>query len=143
MPYNRSVPLCISLTLPCSTSLEESQFGPNRKNVACHTKMLVSNLFLFSTRNVYSSPTATSKEPRLKKPTNGSLSSNCKQNQGTSGVDHIRERLVMKGVLETANSKLDKLVTKNGKVQSQIKILPGEFGLAVVINNRLMHFDVT
>ena len=119
MPYNRSVPLCISLTLPCSTSLEESQFGPNRKNVACHSKMLVSNLFLFSTRNVYSSPTATSKEPRLKKPTNGSLSSNCKQNQGTSGLDHIRDRLIMKGVSETANSKLDKLVTSTKRKSSE------------------------
>ena len=58
-------------------------------------------MLLFTpTRNVYSSSTATSKENKLKKPTNESSSSNCKQNITTSSVDHIRERLLKKGVSE-------------------------------------------
>ena len=85
-----------------STSLEESELRPNRKKFPCHTKLAVSNLVSPSTRNVYSLSTATSKEHKLKKPTRGSSSSNCKQNITTSGVDHIRERLLKKGVSETA-----------------------------------------
>ena len=52
-----------------STSLEESELRPNRKKVACHTNLAVLNLIPPSTRNVYSSSTATSKERKLKKPT--------------------------------------------------------------------------
>ena len=55
-----------------------------------------------STRNVYSLSTATSKEHKLNKTTRGCSSSNYKQNITTSGVDHIRERLLKKGVSETA-----------------------------------------
>ena len=131
----QSIPFCISSILPYSTSLEESELRPNRKTVACHTNLAVSNLVPPSTRNVYSSSTATSKEHKLNKPTRGSSPSNCKQNITTSGVDHIRERLLKKGVSETAAQ----LITS---IKSQIKIRPGECGLADVINNKLMHFDV-
>ena len=98
----QSIPLWISPILPYSTSLEESELRPNRKTVACHTNLAVSNLVPPSTRNVYSSSTATSKEHKLNKPTRASSPSNCKQNITTSGVDHIRERLLKKGVSETA-----------------------------------------
>ena len=98
----QSVSLCISPILLHSTSLEESELRQNRKNVACHTNLAVSNLVPPSTRNVYSSSTASSKEHKLKKPARGSSSSNCKQKITTSGVDHIRERLLKKGVPEVA-----------------------------------------
>ena len=98
----QSFPLCIFPDLPYSTSLAKSQLRPNRKNVACHTNLTVSNLVPPSTRNVYSLSAATSKEHKLNKPTRGSSSSNYKQNITTSGVDHIRERLLKKGVSETA-----------------------------------------
>ena len=61
--------------LPYSTSLEESELQPNRKDVAYHTNLAISNLAT-STRNVYSSSTTASKEHKLKKPTRGSSSSN-------------------------------------------------------------------
>ena len=100
--FEQSITLCISPILPYSTSLEESELRPNRKNVAYHTNMAVSNLTNFSTRNVYSSFTAISKEHKLKKPTRGSSFPNCKQNITSSVVGHIKERLHKKGVLETA-----------------------------------------
>ena len=131
----QSLHLYISPILPHSTSLEESELRPNRKNVACHTNLAVSNLVPPSTRNVYSSSTAIFEKHKLKKPTRGSSSSNCKQNITTSTVNHIRERLLKKGVSETAAQ----LITS---IKSQIKIRPGECGLARVINNKLMHFDV-
>ena len=98
----QSIPLCISPILPYSTSLKESELRPNRKNVACHANLAVSNMVTPSTRNVYSSPAATSKERKLKKPARGSSSSNSKQNIRTSGVDHIKETLLKKVVSETA-----------------------------------------
>ena len=109
MSYNnlgQLIPLCIShmhcyMHLPYSTSLEESGLRPNRKNIACHTNLADSNLVPPSTRNVNSSSSATSKEYKLNKSTLGSSSSNCKQNITTSGVDHIRERLLEKGVSGT------------------------------------------
>ena len=97
----QSISLCISPILLHSTSLEESELRQNRKNVACHTNLAVSNLVPSSTRNVHSSSTAIFEKHKLKKPTRGSLSSNCKQNITTSGVNHIRERLLKKGVSET------------------------------------------
>ena len=142
MPYNRFEPinsLCISPILPYYASLEESELRPNRKNVACHTNLVVSNLVPPSTRNLYSLSTATSKEHKLNKPTRGSSSSNCKQNITTGGLDHIRETILKKGVSETSA----KLITSTRqKIQSQITNRPGECGLADVINNRLMGFDV-
>ena len=81
----QSIPLCISPILPYSPSLEEIELRPSRKNVAGHTNLTVSNLVSPSARNVYSSSTATSKKRKLKKPTRGSSSSNCKQNITTSG----------------------------------------------------------
>ena len=108
----QSIPLCISPILSLSTSLEESELRPNRKNVFCHTNLAVSKLVPPSTRNVYSSSTVSSKEHKLKKPTRGSSSSNCKQNVTTSGVDHIRERLLKKGVSETARRPFS-LITKS------------------------------
>ena len=66
-----------------------------------------------------------------------SSSSNFKQKITTSGVDHIRERLPKKGVSETAAKQV-----QDGKHHSQIKNRPGQCGLAGMINNRLMHFDV-
>ena len=98
----QSFPLGISPILPHSKTLAESQLRPNRKNVGCHTNLTVSNLVPPSTRNVYSLSAATSKEHKLNKPTRASSSSNYKQNITTSGVDHIRERLLKKGVSETA-----------------------------------------
>ena len=80
--------------LPYSRSLQESELQPNRKDVSCHTNLAISNLATSSTRNGYSSSTASSKEQKLKKPTRGSSSSNCKRNITISGVDHIRERLL-------------------------------------------------
>ena len=100
--FEQSITLCIFPILPYSTSLEESELRPNRKNVAYHTNMAVSNLTNFSTRNVYSSFTAISKEHKLKKPTRGSSFPHCKQNITSSVVGHIKERLHKKGVLETA-----------------------------------------
>ena len=87
---------------PYSTSAEESELRPNRKNIACHTNLADSNLVPPSTRNVNSSSSATSKEYKLNKSTLGSSSSNCKQNITTSAVDHIWERLLEKGVSGTA-----------------------------------------
>ena len=66
-----------------------------------------------------------------------SSSSNFKQKITTSGVDHIWERLLKKGISETVAQQV-----QDGKLHSQIKIRPGECGLAGMINNRLMHFDV-
>ena len=57
----QSIPLWISPILPYFTRLEESELRPNRKSVACHTYLAVSNLVFPSTRNVYISSTATSK----------------------------------------------------------------------------------
>ena len=111
----QSIPLCISPILPYSTSPEESELRPNRKTVACHTNLAVPNLVPPSTRNVYSSSTATSKEHKLNKPTRGSSPSNCKQDIMTSGVDHIRERLLKKGVSETAAQ----LITSTRRKSSQ------------------------
>ena len=73
-----------------------------QKPVAFHTHLAVSNLVSLSTRNVYSLSTAASKDHKLNKPTTGSSPSNWKQNITTSGVDHIRERLLKRGVSETA-----------------------------------------
>ena len=58
----QSLHLYISPILPHSTSLEESELRPNRKNVACHTNLAVSNLVPPSTGNVYISSTTTSEE---------------------------------------------------------------------------------
>ena len=116
----QSIPLCISPILPYSTSLIESELRPNRKNVACYTNLAVSYLVPPSTRNAYSSSTATSKERKLSKPTGGSSFSNCKENITTTGVDHIRERLLKKGVSETATQQV-----QDGKHHSQIKNRPG------------------
>ena len=98
----QSISLCISPILLYSISHEESELRPNRKNVPCHTNLAVSNLVPSSTRNVYCSSTATSKELKLNKPIRRSSSPNCKQNIMTSSVDHIRERLLKKGVSKTA-----------------------------------------
>ena len=98
----QSILLCISPILLYSTSLEESDLRPNRQTVACHTNWAVSNLVSPSTRNVYNSSTTTSKEHKLNKPIRGSSPSICKQNIRTSGVNHIRERLLKKEVSETA-----------------------------------------
>ena len=98
----QSISLCISPILLYSISHEESELRPNRKNVPCHTNLAVSNLVPPSTRNVYCSSTATSKELKLNKPIRRSSSPNCKQNITTSSVDHIRERLLKKGVSKTA-----------------------------------------
>ena len=111
----QSVPLCISPILPYSTSLEESELRPNKKNVACPTNLAVSNLVPPFTRNAYSSSTATSKQHKLNKPTGGSSSSNYKQNITTSGVDHIREILLKKGVSKTAAQ----LITSTRRKSSQ------------------------
>ena len=48
------------------------------------------------------SPLLLPKNTSLINPQGDSLSSNCKQNIATSGVDSIRERLLKKGVSETA-----------------------------------------
>ena len=64
--------------------------------------LLASNLVHTSARNVYILSTATSEEHKLKKSTRRSSSSKRKQNITTSGVDHIRERLVKTGVSKTA-----------------------------------------
>ena len=53
--------------------------------------------------------------PSNKKPTGGSSSSNCKQNITTSGVDHIREILLKKGVSKTAAQ----LITSTRRKSSQ------------------------
>ena len=91
-----------------------------------------------STRNNYGQSTAASKEHKLKNPTRESSSSNCKQNIATSGVDHISERLLKKGVSETAVQ----LVTITRRTSSESNtICSEEYGLAGMINNRLIHFD--
>ena len=59
--------------------------------------MAVLNLVPPSTRNVYSSPI------------------DCKQNITTSGVDHIREKLLKKGVSETASQ----LITSTRRKSSE------------------------
>ena len=100
--FGQSIPLCISTILTYSTSVGERELQPKRKNVACHTNLAVSNLVPLSTTNDYSSSTASSEEHKLNEPTRGSLSSNCKQNIRTSGVNHVRERLLKKEVSETA-----------------------------------------
>ena len=135
----QSIPLCISPILPYSTSLEESEWRPNRNNLACHTTLAVSNLVPLSTRNVYSSSTATSKEHKLKKPTRGSSSSNFNRTLPLavwtiSGKDYSRR--------EFQKQLLKLLQVQDEKVQSQITIPPGECGVAGAINNRLMHLDV-
>ena len=54
-------------------------------------------------------------------------------------MDHIKKRLLKKGVSGTA---AQLIVNTRQKFQSQITIHPGECGLAGMINNRLMHLDV-
>ena len=98
-----------------STRLAKSELRPNRKNVACHTNLAVSNLVPPFTRNVYSSSIASSKERKFKKPTTRSSSSNCKQNITNRHVDHIRERLLKKGVSETASQ----LITSTRRKSSE------------------------
>ena len=95
----------MSSILPYSTSLAESKLRPNRKNVACNTNLVVPNLVTLSTRDFYSSFTATSKEHKLNRPRRGSSSSNCKQNITTSGVDHVRERLLKREVSGKADQR--------------------------------------
>ena len=114
--WRQSIPLCVSPILPHSTSLEASELRPNRKTVACHTNLAVSNLVPPSARNVYSSSTPTSNEHKLNKLTRGISPSNCKQDITTSGVDHIRERLLKKGVSETAAQ----LITSTRQKSSQL-----------------------
>ena len=124
----QSITIFISHILPYSTSLEESDLQPHRKYVVCHTNLAVSYLIPPSTRNVYISSTATSKERKVNKPTRISSSCYCKQNIMASSVEHIRERLLKKWVSEIAA----KLITKTKweasnftKVHSQITIRPG------------------
>ena len=92
----QSIPLCISPILPYSTSLEKSELPPSRKTVACHTNLAVSDLVPPTTRNVYSSSTAASKEHKPNKPIRESSPFNCKQDITTSGVDHIRENYLVR-----------------------------------------------
>ena len=131
--FRQSIPLYISRIFPYSTSLEESELRPSRKNVACHISMAVSNPVPPSTRNVCSSSTATSKGHMLQNPTRGSSSSDCKQNITTTGVDHIRKDYLRREFQKQLSNLLQ---VQDEKVQSQITILAG------LINNRLMHLDV-
>ena len=135
----QSILLCISPILLYSTSLEESDLRPNRKTVACHTNWAVSNLVSLSTGNVYNSSTTTSKEHKLNKPIRGSSPSICKRTLRLavwtiSGKDYLRRKF---------QKQLPNLLqVQDEKVHSQITIHTGEYGLAGVINNRLMHFNV-
>ena len=117
-----------------------SELQPNRKNIACRTNLAVSNLVTPSTRNVYSSSTATSEEHKLKLNQGEVKFSNCKQNITTSDVDHIRE-----GSFRKSCPTYYKYRTKKFRVKLQFvleNVRPSERGLAGVINNRLMDFDV-
>ena len=135
----QSIPLCISPILPYSTSLIESELRPNRKNVACYTNLTVSYLVPPSTRNAYSSSTATSKERKLSKPTGGVHSLIAKRALRLpvwtiSGKDYLRR--------EFQKQLPNLLQVQDKKVHNQITVSPGECWLAGVINNRLMHFDM-
>ena len=103
--------------MPYSTSLEESELRPNRKNDASHTNLALSNLVLPSTRNVYSSSTATSKKHKLKKSNRGNWSSNWKQNITTSGVDHIIERLWRRNFRNSCSTYVQLYKTKKFRVK--------------------------
>ena len=120
----QSIPLCIPPILPYSTSLEESKLRPNRKNVACHTNLAVSNLPPPLLEISIIRPLLLTRSARLINPQGEvhlrSSSSNFKQKITTSGVDHIRERLLKKGVSETATQQV-----QDGKHHSQIKNRPG------------------
>ena len=111
-----------SLILPCSASLVKSEFRPNRQKVACQTNMAVSNLVTPSTRNVYSSSTTTSEKHKLQKPKRKISFSNSKRNVATSGVNHFRERLFKKAVLETASQLIASTRQKTFRVKSQLDL---------------------
>ena len=83
-------PFCLIL------QVEKSELPPSRKTVACHTNLAVSDLVPPTTRNVYSSSTAASKEHKPNKPIRESSPFNCKQDITTSGVDHIRENYLVR-----------------------------------------------
>ena len=83
-------PFCLIL------QVEKSELPPSRKTVACHTNLAVSDLVPPTTRDVYSSSTAASKEHKPNKPIRESSPFNCKQDITTSGVDHIRENYLVR-----------------------------------------------
>ena len=135
----QSIPLWIFPILPYSTSFEESELRPNRKTVACHTNLAVSNLVPPSTRNVYSSSTATSKEHKFINPQREvhALIANRTLRLAVwtiSGKDYLRR--------EFQKQLPNLLQVQDKKIHSQITIRPGECRIAGVINNRLMHFGV-
>ena len=133
--FGQSVPLCISPILPYSTSLEESELRPNKKNVACPTNLAVSNLVPPFTRNAYSSSTATSKQHKL-----GEVHPLIANRTLQLAVWTISGKYYLRREFQKQLPNL--LQAQDEKVHSQITICPGECGLAGVINNRLMHFDV-
>lgn len=57
-------------------SHDDPECRPNRRNVACHANMAVSNVVKPSTKNIYSLFTATYKEGNLKKPQGEALVAN-------------------------------------------------------------------
>ena len=92
-----------------------------------------------STRNVYSSSTATSKKHKYKKPQGEIHPLIASRTLGLavwtiSGKDYLKRDFQKQLPIL--------LQVQDEKSQSQIISRPGDCGLAGVINNRLMHFDV-
>ena len=133
----QSIILCISPIFPYPANLEESELRPNKKNVACHTNLAVSNLVPPSTGNVYISSTTTSEEHKNPQGEVHPLIANRTLRLAVwtiSGKDYLRT--------EFQKQLPNLLQVQDEKVHRQITIRPGECGLAGVINNRLIHFDV-
>ena len=88
----KSVKLAL-LTLSKQKSLKAVHFQIENTTAVLY---LVSDLVPPTTRNVYSSSTAASKEHKPNKPIRESSPFNCKQDITTSGVDHIRENYLVR-----------------------------------------------
>ena len=125
----QSITSCISPSLPYSASLEESDLQPHRKYAGCHTNLAVLYLIPPSTRNVYNSSTATSKERKLNKPTR--ISSSCFVNRtlwlavwNISGKDFLKSEFQkqLPNLLQASTRREESNFTK---FHSQITIRPG------------------
>ena len=135
----QSVPLCISPILPYSTSLEESELRPNKKNVACPTNLAVSNLVPLLLEMPIVRPLLLPSNINLINP-QGEVHPLIADRTLQLAVWTISGKYYLRREFQKQLPNL--LQAQDEKVHSQITICPGECGLAGVINNRLMHFDV-
>ena len=108
--------------MPHSTDLEQS-YNQTKEMLLVTPSWQSQIWYPPSTRNVYSSSTAASKEYKVKKTTRRSSSSNCKQNITTSGVDILSWKDYLRREFQEQLPNL--LQVQDEKVKSQITICPG------------------